>query len=83
MNGPRDLEACRVAERIMAYLHEHADAADTAEGIAEWWLTEAPRPTTRMISRAMEWLLSQGRIERKHLPDGTVVYRNVRATRER
>ena len=83
MNGPRDFEACLVAERIMAYLHEHSDAADTAWGIATWWLDDSPRPMIRTIGRAIEWLLSEGRIEQQLLPDGTVVYRNVRMSSER
>jgi hypothetical protein len=33
-------EKTQVTREILAYLTEHPDAADTLEGIAEWWLLE-------------------------------------------
>jgi hypothetical protein len=33
-------EKTQVTREILAYLAEHPDAADTLEGIAEWWLLE-------------------------------------------
>lgn len=81
MTGLHDPDAFRVAECVLQYLREHADAGDTVEGILTWWLDGAPSPTPAAVRRAMEWLVVQGCVERQTLPDGTVVYRNVRGPR--
>jgi hypothetical protein len=80
MNGPRDVEASQAAKRIMEYLHAHADAADTASGIAIWWLADSPPLPDATIERAMAYLVADGRVERQTLPDGTAVYRSRRTT---
>ena len=79
MTNDRRGDAIReIAERIMRYLYEHADAADAAEGVARWWLGGEP---VESIEAAMALLAHQGLVETNTLPDGTVVYRSARGTR--
>ena len=64
-----------LAEEIARYLADHPDASDTAEGIARWWLTrQRYEDALSQVQQAVERLVSQGRVQRKVLPDGTVVY---------
>jgi hypothetical protein len=79
MNGPRDPEACRIAERVMRYLEEHVDAADTIDGIATWWLGDMLTPALPKIERAMRTLVAEGRVQEQVLPDGRVIYRSARS----
>lgn len=54
-----------VADRLLAYLREHPRAADTLEGIHQWWLASpAPGMTPDITQRALELLEAEGRIER-------------------
>jgi len=78
MTGPRDPDTLRAAERIMRYLRDHVDAADTADGIATWWLNGSPfAPTT--VERALKQLVAEGHVESVLVPDGRIVFRAPRS----
>jgi len=62
-----------VAELIARYLDLNPHAADTAEGIARWWLAETS-VTTRVVQRALDELLDHGRIAASPGLDGRLVY---------
>ncbi len=54
-----------VADRLIAYLREHPRAADTLEGIHQWWLASpSPGVTPQITQRALDLLEAEGRIER-------------------
>lgn len=63
------------ADEIVRYLEAHPLATDTAEGVAQWWLTggEAALPPT-LVRAALESLADAGIVSRRTLPDGTVMY---------
>lgn len=65
-------------EEILTYLREHSEAADTFEGIIEWWL---PRQRFEQgkaqIQKALDDLLAQGLVKRDCLSDGTAIYSSV------
>ena len=82
MNGPRD-PASRAAKRILSYLARHREAADTAQGIAAWWLSDAPPVTVAVAESALTQLVEQGLVERQALPDGTVIYRGAWARQQK
>jgi hypothetical protein len=66
----------RAMQAIEAYLARHAFAADTEDGIVQWWLPEMGVDVPLIEARlALQSLVSQGRIERRSLPGGTVIYR--------
>jgi len=54
-------EGYEVARAILQYLHEHPDAKDTLEGIAQWWLIhEGIERKIKEVERAVSILLDQG-----------------------
>jgi len=68
-----DDEVRPVAAAIVDYLRRHPDAADTAAGVAQWWLGRHCSDDT--VARAMVRLVERGVVERHRLPDGTAVFR--------
>jgi hypothetical protein len=70
----------RQAEQvILDYLARHPFAADSEQGIAQWWLASAGvLVTADELQRALGALLQQGRIERVPLPDRGAIYRAPR-----
>jgi hypothetical protein len=74
---PRD-ESGGLGGRLLQYLHEHPDAADTAHGIRVWWLGEQPAVTIAEVESALDVLVGSGvmtRIDRGEMPP---VYRGAR-----
>lgn len=59
-----------VCLRIVAYLTRNMEAADTAQGIAEWWIHVEPRLT----ARALRMLLDHGVVRSMSVPNATSVY---------
>lgn len=62
---------------ILAYLRAHPSAADTADGIADWWL---PRPlieagNAAAIQLALDDLVSRGIVDEIASDIGTTLYR--------
>jgi len=71
-----------LAREITAYLSNHPDAADSAEGILRWWLPQmSVEANGGSLQRALDLLVEQGSIDRRVLPDQRCVY--VRAARDR
>jgi Fe2+ or Zn2+ uptake regulation protein len=69
----------RVRAAIVAYLAEHGNAADTWEGIADWWLPAEHRPVDRtVVEQALEALVADGVLQEARLVDGNVLYRRAR-----
>ena len=66
----------RAMQAIEAYLARHAFAADTEDGIVQWWLPEMGVDVPLIDARlALQLLVGASRIERRSLPGGTVIYR--------
>jgi hypothetical protein len=62
-------------EEILTYLREHSNAADTLEGIIEWWLPRQRYEQGKtLIQKALDDLVVQGLIKRDCLSDGTAIY---------
>lgn len=64
-----------VADDILSYLRNHPSAADTLEGILNWWL---PRQQYEIeqerVEQALEYLVAQGWVTKKVLADGKILY---------
>jgi hypothetical protein len=70
----------RVRRAILDYLEHHEDAADTREGIIDWWLPAEHRAIDcAVIEQALETLVVDGFMQATRLVDGTVLYRGRRA----
>jgi hypothetical protein len=68
------------AAAIEAYLAAHPGAADSARGIADWWLVSCGGDARRdEIDGALDVLVGRGSVDAHALPDGTVIYRAGRA----
>lgn len=52
-----------VALKILRYLEQNPNAADTVEGILEWWLPQqSMSEEEKLVERALERLVEQGLI---------------------
>jgi hypothetical protein len=79
-NGSCEANVARVRSAILGYLDRHANAADTREGIIDWWLPIEQRALDRaVIEQALEMLVAEGLLTGTRLVDGTVLYRRARA----
>ena len=68
-------EVAAVAEEIRRYLASHPDAADSAEGVLDWWMMrQRDKQSAQVVDEAMQWLLEQGAVTRRVMPDGQIVY---------
>ena len=68
-------EATEVESAVLRYLHLHPDAADTLEGIVDWWLPQQRYETARSrIESALNRLVDLGLLRTEELPDGGLLY---------
>ena len=65
-----------VVDAIHRYLNAHPDAADSAEGVAKWWLPSMNvTASVPEVEEALEQLLTLGLVRKRTLADGRVIYR--------
>ena len=84
MSDKPDQDVLAVAADILRYLQHHPEAADTAEGIARWWLGgRRYEDSLARVQEAMPALVERGLVEKQTLPDGADVYRAGRSKRSR
>ena len=75
VNKGAQTQAEQVAEEILDYLREHPEAADTLDGVLQWWLIR--RRYLRgldQVQRALDLLEENGLIDQQTNPDRSVVY---------
>lgn len=60
-------------EQILHYMELHPHAADTAEGIATWWLKHN-RVKLSQVQAAVENLVKRNMAIRRKSPDGHILY---------
>ena len=64
----------RLRNRILEHFAVHPEAADTAGGIARWWLEDDEDVTLESVERVVLELVESGVVERRRTPDGAVIY---------
>ena len=65
MQTTQEQQVDHVAREISRYLDEHPNAADSIEGIAEWWLVRQRfEETVGLVQQAVEYLVEQGQVEK-------------------
>ena len=69
-----DNKARAIADEILGYLRAHPQAADTARGIAEWWLS-GRAVDTGLVNRALRMLAVDGYVVSETNPDGNRIWR--------
>ncbi|HEY9132664.1 MAG TPA: hypothetical protein VIM98_12975 [Dyella sp.] len=64
-----------VEHAVLAYLAQHPDAADTLDGIVNWWLPQQRYEIERRrIEKVLVSLVERGQLRRDRLPGGAVLY---------
>lgn len=64
-----------VARCILAYLRRCPQAADTVEGIANWWIVQQRlNESVEEVQRSIEALKAQGLISERKGPDGRSIF---------
>jgi hypothetical protein len=72
-----------VVDAIYVYLTKHSDAADSAEGIARWWLPSMNiAASVPEVEAALERMLTLGLVRTRTLADGRVIYRAAAPSNE-
>ena len=67
-----------IADEIARYLEEHPDAADSLDGIRQWWLPRVRLDeATAQLEEALKELITRGIVVRQVMPDGRVLYRRA------
>jgi hypothetical protein len=71
-----DSDVRQSADTIRQYLSEHPDAADTLEGVVNWWLLrQRYEKTVAMASQALELLVQQGDLIKINHRGGPTIYK--------
>lgn len=69
------MEDQEIKRKIIEYAREHPNAADTVEGITQWWIGGGPRRFTEGdVERAAEQLVMEGKLHKKIKSDSTAMY---------
>lgn len=72
-----ELRTQRAMRAIVDYVRGHPLAADSEEGIAQWWLGEmGVDASTDATREALERLVRRQVLQRHVLADGSVIYRS-------
>ena len=81
MPGTPESSAERLAGLIEAYLERWPRAADTEQGIAEWWMRDnsGVAASAADVASALDALLARGVVKSVRLPDGTQIYQSATA----
>ena len=62
-------------EEILTYFREHLNAADTLEGIIQWWLPRQRYEQGKaQVQKTLDDLVAQGLVKKDRLSDGTAIY---------
>jgi Fe2+ or Zn2+ uptake regulation protein len=73
-NGESDI--AKVREAILHYLQNNANAADSLEGVMNWWLPPAyEKVDVAGVEQILEQLIVEGLVRKTSLVDGTILYR--------
>ncbi len=68
-------EIALLAQEVDDYLRSYPDAADSIEGIVNWWLLRQRHEQTReLVQQALEHLVAQGLVNKIATPGGEVIY---------
>lgn len=63
---------------ILRYLEACPNAADTLNGVVEWWIPlQRYHDGYEMIEKTLEELFKEGLIEKQVLPDKKIIYKAI------
>ncbi|MEM7294956.1 MAG: hypothetical protein AAF420_16385 [Pseudomonadota bacterium] len=65
-----------IAQSILRYLENRPEASETAEGVAQWWLSrQRYDDSLELIEKALDYLESRGDIEKINVAGGHSIYK--------
>ena len=65
-------------EAILRYLEACPNAADTLNGVVEWWIPlQRYRDDYEKVAKILEELFAEGLIEKQVLPDQKIIYKAI------
>lgn len=71
-------EIARLRAALIDYLKHHASAADTLDGIMDWWLPPEQRTADpKVVEEVLTSLVAEGVASVSALVDGRVLYRRA------
>ena len=71
-----------IARQIRRYLLDHPNAADSAEGVAQWWLaSQQIQFPTEKVKMALDYLVKNDFISKSSTSGGKAVYANKKTSR--
>lgn len=78
-NDELAFEIQRLHDAILHYLRSNPNAADSLEGIMNWWLPKRgyAQANTEEVMLALDQLIAAGVVEKILLVDGTILYRSI------
>lgn len=83
MNTHDGRPVAAVVAAVVAHLQAHPLAADSAAGVARWWVgAELVGVSLEDVEAALEQLVRSGVLRRLWLVDGTALYSQAAATRQ-
>lgn len=75
MSEFNDVEVLQIADQIECYLKSHPHAADTLEGITQWWLLGKGIEVSRLrVQQALDYLGSKSVVKCNANLNGNKVY---------
>ena len=78
MNAIESNNVIDAADAIRRYLAVRPNAAETVEGVAQWWLSRQRRDdTVELAEQALAHLERQGEVVRFQLAGGRTMYRRA------
>lgn len=71
-----DTDIVQIAHEIMQYLQRHPNAADSLNGIAQWWLArQRYQNALDKVNLALDLLIKQNYIKRTDNRHGQTIYK--------
>lgn len=75
MANRQDTDVSKVADEIIRYLGAHDNAADTLEGVAQWWISrQRIQESKEQVQKALDFLCKEGLVKVTPVIDGKTVY---------
>jgi Fe2+ or Zn2+ uptake regulation protein len=78
LNQRVDEHISMVAKEIKQYLKNHPHAADSAEGVMRWWLSQQRFDETVLtVQEALKYLVNEGELDKSVSSSGMTIYSNT------
>jgi Fe2+ or Zn2+ uptake regulation protein len=78
-----DEEFATLVSELSAYLAKRPNAADTFEGVLQWWIKKQRfEASANAVQLALDKLVSEGVLQKNHIVGGEIIYTNIRSKRE-